>query len=109
MSYRYCSACAKYVLKKNYKSHMKSCDNCQLNGNVNNSENPEEEWEARAKSMILPVPEERVWAAPMGAMHWACSWATHAALTGSRGSAFQSPNVPSKRSGNHFNIDVFQN
>merc|ERR1719300_1750245 len=58
VSYRYCSACAKYVLKKNYKSHMKSCDNCQLNGNVNNSENPEEEWEGENEENDLDTSKE---------------------------------------------------
>ena len=34
VSYRYCSSCATYVLKKHYKEHIKTCETCELKGNV---------------------------------------------------------------------------
>ena len=45
MSYRYCSSCATYVLKKHYKEHIKSCETCELKGTVASNEEEEEEYE----------------------------------------------------------------
>ena len=46
VSYRYCSSCSTYVLKKHYKEHLKSCETCELKGTLaNNGEADQEEEE----------------------------------------------------------------
>ena len=45
VSYRYCSSCATYVLKKHYKEHLKTCETCELKGTLANNVEDEEEGE----------------------------------------------------------------
>ena len=39
MSYRYCSACAKYIQKKSFKSHLKKHESGELTGEVTPEDN----------------------------------------------------------------------